>query len=85
MVRVTRTVAGIGLLLVGALAGGCTERSKILWKYPHAERETLSETSQEHFHRVSRVDQWDRQAISEDLDVFFMTDRPSRLSKWHSK
>ncbi len=84
MIRATRWTMTVGVV-AALLAGGCSDRSKIMWKYPHAEMETLSESRSEHFHRVSRVDRMDRIAISEDLDTFFMTDRPTRLSQWHSK
>lgn len=52
---------------------------------PHTCMETLAEEPDEHYHRSSMILERDRRALAEDLDLLFMTDRPTRLSKWHSR
>lgn len=47
--------------------------------------ETLAESPDEHFHRADMILDRDRRALAEDLDLLFMTDRPTRLSKWHGR
>ena len=47
--------------------------------------ETLSESSDEHYHRVGMILDRDRRALAEDLDLLFLTERPTRLSRWHGK
>jgi hypothetical protein len=55
------------------------------WMYPHKCTETLAETGEEHQQRVHRALELDRRALAEDLDLVFMTDRPTRLTRWHSR
>lgn len=85
MIRATRLMMAFGMTTAMVLASGCSDRSKLMWKYPHAEMATSNESSEEHYQRVSTVDRTDRRALADDLDTFFMTDRPTRLSKWHSR
>ncbi len=73
-------LAGLGLL---TLTGCMGARSS--WMYPHGGTEGLAQTPDEHRNQVARVLEQDRRAIAEDLDLLFMTDRPTRLSKWHSR
>ncbi len=80
-------VRRIGCMLVTAAAiaaAGCMgpEHS---WMYPHRCMETLAETHDEHEHRVEQVLEQDRRALAEDLDILFQTDRPTRLTRWHSR
>jgi len=53
------------------------------WGYPHASMETLSETSREHYERVSSIIAADRRALAEDLDLLYQTERHGRLSRFH--
>jgi len=75
------------VLLLGVLFGltGCIGRSGVWLNYPHAGGETLGETSREHRERVSAVADQDAGAFVEDLDLLFMTDRPTRLTRWHGR
>jgi hypothetical protein len=45
----------------------------------------MTESGKDHRHRVRQVMLNDERSLVEDLDVFFMTERPSRLNRWHSK
>jgi len=47
--------------------------------------ETLGETGDEHRERVSTIADQDARALVEDLDLLFMTDRPTRLTRWHGR
>ncbi len=79
-----------GSVAVAALCGvvvmttGCAAQNP-MWEYPHAYRASLSETKEEHAHRVRQVKRRDRRALTEDLDLFFMTDRATRLTRWHDR
>ncbi len=81
-------IARFGLLvLVLAAAGtaGCTSRASQLWVHSHRHGETLGQTSEEHNQWVIQMTDHDRRALVDDLDLVFMTDRPTRLSRWHSR
>lgn len=80
MTRFVRTLIAVALL--GVLTG-CMGRSSVIWNYPHAMHETVAESGQEHYRRVSNVAERDRRALADDLDLFFQTERPTRLTKWH--
>jgi hypothetical protein len=73
------------ILLVAGFTAGCSQRAKTCTWYPHACTETLGQTDEEHYQSVNRIREHDRRALNEDLDMFFQTDRPSRLNRWHDK
>ena len=73
-------VAGLGLMVLQGCMG-----AKSTWMYPHAETETLGQTPDEHRQQVVGVLEQDRRALNEDLDLLFQTDRPTRLTRWHSR
>ena len=78
----------LGLATVGLL--GCatepgTARPGTLLLYPTAKSPTLVRTSEEHWRQVAAIPERDNAAIIEDFDLLFLTDRPSRLNKWHSR
>ncbi len=77
----------IGSVLIVAVAAACAGcmGSKHHWMYPHREMETLGETCDEHEHRVDRALDQDKRALAEDLDLWFQTDRPTRLTRWHAR
>ena len=84
MFRLTRWT--LALCAVASLAAaGCMGRQGVWLNDPHARLETLGETSEEHRERVSAVADQDARALVEDLDVLFMTDRPTRLTRWHGR
>ena len=72
----------LGCLLSVGLGLGCSTQTGMQIIYPHADKPTLTQTSIEHRQSISRIAAHDRRALVEDLDVFFMTDRPTRLSRW---
>lgn len=76
----------LGWCAVIAVAGGCSEKGRRMAtsaRYPHAGMESLSSTSAEHRQAGWAAAERDRKALAEDLDLLFMTDRPTRLTKWH--
>jgi hypothetical protein len=80
-------VAAVGL---AALTAGCQsyarkQEANVGIFYPHARGETMGETSEEHYHRVSRYSSMYSRGLVEDLDLLFMTDRGSRLTRWHER
>ncbi|HEY3243588.1 MAG TPA: hypothetical protein VGM03_09575 [Phycisphaerae bacterium] len=46
---------------------------------------TLTQTPHEHSRQIKAVAAQDARALVEDLDIFCLTDRPTRLSRWHSR
>jgi hypothetical protein len=71
---------GLGLIACGFSTGCWSAKSR-----PHTSKETLSESSDEHFHRSEMILDRERRAMAEDLDLLFLTERPTRLSRWHGK
>ncbi len=83
MTRLVSYAVAASLLL--ALSGpGCAGRSGLMMKYPHARAATLGRSPHEHYHYVARIADQDQRALIEDLDLLFMTDRPTRLARWHT-
>jgi len=60
-------------------------RSTVLWNAPHATEATLTQSPHEHFQMAGKVAERDARALIEDLDILFLTDRPSRLNRWHNR
>lgn len=75
----TLALCALGVIL----ATGCSQATRL--HYPHSEQVTTGETSAEHHARVLRGTSHDRRLLADDLDLFFMTDRPTRLTRWHAK
>ena len=44
---------------------------------------TVTMTEAEHQHAYARQYDTETRQMVEDIDTFWMADRPSRLSKWH--
>ncbi len=59
--------------------------AKSSWMYPHASSETTGQSPEEHKQQVVGVLEQDRRALTEDLDLWFQTDRPTRLTRWHGR
>ena len=83
--RMVRKIGSFSVAAAVAVASAACMGPKGDWMYPHREMETMGETGDEHEHRVHRALEQDRRALAEDLDVLFMTDRPTRLTRWHSR
>ncbi len=83
----TRVKRWMPVMLLGVFFGaaGCMGRSGVWINDPHAGFETLGETGAEHRERVSAVADQDARALVEDFDLLFMTDRPTRLTRWHGR
>ncbi len=85
MTRLMRFVSGACLCAAVLLIAACNRPSMVGINYPHARQPTLGETGDEHYQRVSRVAKHDRRLLQEDLDLFFLTDRSTRLTRWHTR
>ncbi len=75
----------VGLVVAAACTAGCSTRAGQLWVHSHRNDETLTMTREEHNQAVIRIADHDRRALIDDLDFVFMTDRPSRLTRWPSR
>ena len=81
----TATLATIGLGVGCLICSGCCGRDWTWLTAPHRSGETLTQNCDDHKEYVNRVADHDARAINDDLDLIFMTDRPSRLNRWHDK
>jgi len=84
MSRLAPIVLICGCLILCASITGCVSHA-IASMDPHSRTETLAQDPQDHYHAVYDVAEQDRRALGDDLDLLFMTDRPTRLSRWHSR
>ncbi|UCE58751.1 MAG: hypothetical protein JSU63_15060 [Phycisphaerales bacterium] len=84
MVRFSRWILA-GCLIVTLVSAGCSTNPVVMAEYPHAMSPTLGQSPHEHYQGISNIAARDRRALIEDLDLLFLTDRPSRLSRWHDK
>ena len=57
----------------------------MVWLYPHAGSATLTQSSQEHRQAISVVGDQNSRTLVEDLDLLFMIDRPTRLTRWQTR
>lgn len=77
------------MLVVTALTSlglaGCASKTTTEILYPHSTRANMTQSPHEHYQSVSNIAAQDRRALIDDLDVFFLTDRPSRLTRWVTK
>jgi hypothetical protein len=73
-----------GLLALPLLPACSSHEFVDTWHF-HADNPGMGETGDEHFHRVVRIEDTRRAGMTHDLDLLFMTDRPSRLTRWHEK
>jgi hypothetical protein len=76
---------GIGVALVAAGCASDPQPSGVALhlQYPHASTTTLAQSPHEHRQTVAHVKFIDSRALMEDLDILFMTERPTRLTRWH--
>jgi len=83
---IRKFVAAMSLCLVACFAGaGCSPARTVNNFYPQARWETFGQEAKDHRHSLIQITAQDRMSLTEDLDLIFMTDRSSRLSRWHSK
>lgn len=78
-------VAGLGLVVLAGCASTGGPDQSALWSYPQSGAETLTSTAADHRRQVARSLAYDRRGLIEDLDLLFLTERSSRLSRWHSR
>ncbi len=89
MTRLVRCTV-LACLLVTLVISGCsswarTQRATLGWVNPHADGETLTQSPHEHYHSVSTMSDLDSRAIVDDLDLLFLTERSTRLSRWRGR
>ena len=75
----------VALVQCGCATGSRSYRASSALYYPHADSETLALTRAEHRHAIEESARQDARALAEDLDLFFLTDRPTRLTRWHTR
>lgn len=46
---------------------------------------TPTQSVSEHMHDMSAIFDHDAKLLIYDMDMFYQTDRPTRLSRWHSR
>ena len=79
-----------GLSLVVAVGGcGLIPSSNAYWQY-RIDKLTTQDTDSvqsaaDRMHVQRQVANQDARAMVDDLDMIFMTERPSRLSRWHNR
>lgn len=83
-----RTVVAL-TLAAGFLMSGCGPLySQDRWApnlRPHVHEQALAKDGCDHRYQLQSVSTQDQRGIVDDLDMIFMTDRPSRLNKWHDR
>ncbi|MGB0717174.1 MAG: hypothetical protein ACPGXK_14945 [Phycisphaerae bacterium] len=67
------------------LSTGCTDTQVVVALNPHAGFESVSQSEEVHINTVKKVIRQDALAIVEDFDLLLMTERPTRLTKWHNR
>ena len=88
MARALRCLA-IACLFASVVISGCATNSphdvSMAWLYPHATMRTAGEAPDDHHYRTARILRLDNRLLADDLDLLFMTDRSTRLSRWHDR
>lgn len=89
MARVLRCSLFVGCL-ASLTATGCASTSGVHERQPgflilHARMESTSESSENHQQRIARILGVDRRLLADDLDLFYQTERSTRLSRWHGR
>lgn len=88
MKKLAIAMLGGALLWIGA-GCGTIPANNAYWEYRLQKLSTQSsgtvETPGDRMHTLRQVANQDSRALVDDLDYFFMTDRPSRLSRWHNR
>lgn len=90
MNRLRIAIGGLSAITLMVLATGCqsyarSQERSVGFYYPHARGETTGETPEEHYQRMSRVSALNSRALVEDIDLLFLSDRGTRLTRWHDK
>lgn len=75
--------AACALVTLGTM--GCQARSSVPWLYPHSTKATVTQSPHEHYQSISNVAAQNERALIDDLDLLFMIDRPTRLTRWQSR
>lgn len=78
-------LASLGILAAAGCAAPGQPEPLVLIINPHGTTETLTMTPLEHHQKVTSIAAQDAKMLAEDLDLLFMTDRPGRLNRWHTR
>ena len=87
MSRLTRCVVVLGVLamLSGCATGTGVSKGSVVLAYPHSVYPTMTQPARDHIQVGGKVIHRDSRALIEDLDLLFLNDRPTRLSRWHDR
>ncbi len=61
---------------------GCASKTATVIAYPHSTLTNMTQSPHEHYQSIYDIAAQDRRALVDDLDMLFMTDRPTRLTRW---
>lgn len=79
------TMGVFALVAASALTSGCCARDWTWITDPHRSNEPLTQNCKDHKEYVNRIADHNSRAINDDLDLIFMTDRPTRLTRWQER
>lgn len=84
LISMTRRITFLALICVGfgALTFGCSTERVTKMRF-HSNNAGIGENPDEHYNRLFRQETHARRALVDDLDVLFLSERPSRLTRWH--
>ena len=82
---IRKLAAGLAACFAVALFSGCSASRSVNTFYPHSRAETFGQEGKDHHQSILQITRWDERSLIEDLDLFFMTDRSSRLTRYHTK
>ena len=82
-------LAGVFVLVsagcsVGRTAAAVGDAGKMIMTWQEL-GPTLTQSTGDHMHTISAVIDHDQRALFYDLDMLYMTRRPSRLTPWHDR
>jgi hypothetical protein len=82
----TRRIFASAALCLGTVLflAGCSAESVTKWRFT-SNNAGIGETEDEHYHRSLAIEQHARRGLVDDMDLWFLTDRPTRLTRWHEK
>ena len=79
-------IATLGLCAAGLVTNGCCHTRNWTWLTdPHACSETITQDPRDHYEYVERVEELNARGLNDDLDLIFMTERPTRLTRWTAR
>jgi len=84
--RTMLAVLGLGLAATGCAS---TQREAIWWNQRYISQttntDTMTQTMSESIHRYDRIADQDARALLDDIDLALRRQRPTRLTRWHTR